>query len=213
MEVSGQFTTRPPYPQGKSPWYPLGRRLGGPQSRYGRGGPTGTRTPDHPARNPALYHWAIPDPRWNQFTPFVSISLKPNQTFSFHQCLGLISGLLPSDFPTKFCTSFSSLPCMLHSTPIHKVGVLYVSVDTALQCKTKNHYATILFLHNIFAVIQVAYMALLICAIRTQFLCHISRISSASGRYFKWSHCYSSRSCYWTIYKSKLDSLPFTSIL
>jgi hypothetical protein len=26
------------YPQGKSPWYPLNRRLGGPQSRFGHGG-------------------------------------------------------------------------------------------------------------------------------------------------------------------------------
>jgi hypothetical protein len=32
------FTPRPLYPQGKSPWYPLGRRLGGPQSRSGRDG-------------------------------------------------------------------------------------------------------------------------------------------------------------------------------
>jgi hypothetical protein len=31
-------TALPLYPQGKSPWYPLGRRLGGPQSRSGRGG-------------------------------------------------------------------------------------------------------------------------------------------------------------------------------
>jgi hypothetical protein len=31
------FTPRPFYPQGKSPWYPLDRRLGGPQSRFGRG--------------------------------------------------------------------------------------------------------------------------------------------------------------------------------
>jgi hypothetical protein len=29
---------RPLYPQGKSPWYPLDRRLGRPQSRSGRGG-------------------------------------------------------------------------------------------------------------------------------------------------------------------------------
>jgi hypothetical protein len=29
------FTPRPLYPQGKSPWYPLDRRLGGPQSRSG----------------------------------------------------------------------------------------------------------------------------------------------------------------------------------
>jgi hypothetical protein len=32
------FTPLPLYPQGKSPWYPLDRRLGGPQSRSGRGG-------------------------------------------------------------------------------------------------------------------------------------------------------------------------------
>jgi hypothetical protein len=32
------FTPRPLYPQGKSPWYPLDRRLGGTQSRSGRGG-------------------------------------------------------------------------------------------------------------------------------------------------------------------------------
>jgi hypothetical protein len=28
---------QPLYPQGKSPWYPLDRRLGGPDSRSGRG--------------------------------------------------------------------------------------------------------------------------------------------------------------------------------
>jgi hypothetical protein len=32
------FTPRPLYPQGKNPWYPLDKRLGGPQSRSGRGG-------------------------------------------------------------------------------------------------------------------------------------------------------------------------------
>jgi hypothetical protein len=32
------FTTRPLYLQGKSTWYPLDSRLGGPQSRSGRGG-------------------------------------------------------------------------------------------------------------------------------------------------------------------------------
>jgi hypothetical protein len=31
-------TPRPPYSQGKNPWYPLDRRLGGSQSRNGRGG-------------------------------------------------------------------------------------------------------------------------------------------------------------------------------
>jgi hypothetical protein len=32
------FTPRPLYPQGKSPWGPLDWRLGGPQNRSGRGG-------------------------------------------------------------------------------------------------------------------------------------------------------------------------------
>jgi hypothetical protein len=34
------FTSRPLYPQGKSRWYPLDRRLSGPQSRSGRSGDT-----------------------------------------------------------------------------------------------------------------------------------------------------------------------------
>jgi hypothetical protein len=58
------FTPRPLYPQGKSPWYPLDRRLGGHQRRSGRGGeeknyqpPSGIEpwNPDSPARGPALY--------------------------------------------------------------------------------------------------------------------------------------------------------------
>jgi len=32
------FTPRPFYPQGKSPWYPLDKGLGGPQSLSGLGG-------------------------------------------------------------------------------------------------------------------------------------------------------------------------------
>jgi hypothetical protein len=38
MEVSGQFHAPAALPPEKSPWYPLDRRLGGPQSRSGRGG-------------------------------------------------------------------------------------------------------------------------------------------------------------------------------
>jgi hypothetical protein len=58
------FTPRPLYPQGKSPWYPLDRRLRGPQSRSGRGGeeknfqsPPGIEpyNLDRPDRSPALY--------------------------------------------------------------------------------------------------------------------------------------------------------------
>jgi hypothetical protein len=32
------FTPLPLYPQGKNPWYPSDWRMGGPQSRFGRGG-------------------------------------------------------------------------------------------------------------------------------------------------------------------------------
>jgi hypothetical protein len=38
MEVSGQRHAPTALPQGKRPWCPLDSRLGGPQSRSGRGG-------------------------------------------------------------------------------------------------------------------------------------------------------------------------------
>jgi hypothetical protein len=38
MEVSGQFHAPAALLQEKSPWYPLDRRLGGPQSHSGRSG-------------------------------------------------------------------------------------------------------------------------------------------------------------------------------
>jgi hypothetical protein len=58
------LTPLPLYPRGKSSWYPLDRRLGGPQSRPGRGGkeknsqpPSAIEpwNPDRPVRSPALY--------------------------------------------------------------------------------------------------------------------------------------------------------------
>jgi hypothetical protein len=67
------FTPRPLYTQGKSPCYPLDRRLGGPQNRYWTRWwrekspvPVETRTPDHSARSPALYHWAIQAPHFTE---------------------------------------------------------------------------------------------------------------------------------------------------
>jgi hypothetical protein len=62
MGMNSQLTSQTLYPQGKSPWYPLDRRLGGPQSRSGRGGeeknsqpPPGIENPERPARSPTLY--------------------------------------------------------------------------------------------------------------------------------------------------------------
>jgi len=59
-----RFMTQPLYTQGKSPWYPLDRRLGGPQSRSGRGGEEKNSPPppgivpqnsDHPVRSPEIH--------------------------------------------------------------------------------------------------------------------------------------------------------------
>jgi hypothetical protein len=38
MDVSGQLHAPAALPQGKSPWYPLDRKLGGPQSWSGHNG-------------------------------------------------------------------------------------------------------------------------------------------------------------------------------
>jgi hypothetical protein len=62
------FMSRPLYPRGKSPLYPLDRRLGGPQHRSGRHGEVkilatiGTRTRPfgHPAHSQSLYRLRYP---------------------------------------------------------------------------------------------------------------------------------------------------------
>jgi hypothetical protein len=63
------FTPRPLYLPGKEPLASIGWEAGwAPEAVWTRwwreifSAPTGTRTPDHPSRNPALYHWAIPTP-------------------------------------------------------------------------------------------------------------------------------------------------------
>jgi hypothetical protein len=64
MEVSGQLHDPAALHPGKEPLVPLDRRLGGPQSRSGRGGEEKNsqpqsgiepQNPDCPARSPALY--------------------------------------------------------------------------------------------------------------------------------------------------------------
>jgi hypothetical protein len=71
MEVSSHLSPRPFHPQVKSPWYPLDRRLGGPQSHSGRGGEEKNSQPrpgiepwntDHPSRSPALYRLSYQGP-------------------------------------------------------------------------------------------------------------------------------------------------------
>jgi hypothetical protein len=51
LEVGGQLQAT----EGKSPWYPLDRRLGGPQSRSGRGGEEKNSQP-LPGFEPPIIH-------------------------------------------------------------------------------------------------------------------------------------------------------------
>jgi hypothetical protein len=68
MEVSGQLHAPTALPRGKRPWYPLDRRLGGPQSSSGRGGeeknsqPSREPNPSTPIIQPVAQRytdWAI----------------------------------------------------------------------------------------------------------------------------------------------------------
>jgi hypothetical protein len=54
------FTPRPLYSQGKSPWYPLDRRLCGPQSRSGRGGEEENSQPLPGLEPPIIQPVALP---------------------------------------------------------------------------------------------------------------------------------------------------------
>jgi hypothetical protein len=69
MEVSDQLHAEAALPQGKSPWYPLDRSLGGPQSRSVSGGgeknsqltpEIETRPSDGPARSQPIYRLSYP---------------------------------------------------------------------------------------------------------------------------------------------------------
>jgi len=68
MEVTGQLYVPAALTPGKGPLVPLGRRLGWLQSlsdavvKKKIPIPVRTQAPDHPARSPTPYHWAIPAP-------------------------------------------------------------------------------------------------------------------------------------------------------
>jgi hypothetical protein len=69
MEVIGQLHAPAVLPQGNNPWYPLDRRLGGPQNRSGRGGEERNSQPlpglEPPIIQPVAQRytdWAIPAP-------------------------------------------------------------------------------------------------------------------------------------------------------
>jgi hypothetical protein len=65
MEVSGQLHTPAALPQGKSPWYPLDRRLDGPQSQSGHSvednifSPCQESNPNHLIVQPIVSHYTV----------------------------------------------------------------------------------------------------------------------------------------------------------
>jgi hypothetical protein len=102
MELSGSFTPRPLYPHGKSPWYPLDRRLHGPQSQSGRGGEEKNSQPlpglEPPITQPIVkgytteLSWLVPSlrmrgavPRLPQyfFMAWCLVKHRDNLTFNF----------------------------------------------------------------------------------------------------------------------------------
>jgi hypothetical protein len=77
MEVSGQLHAPAALPQEKGPWYSLDRRLGGPQSRSGRGvclkrnihSPARKSNSDHPIVQPvgqSLYRLSYPSSSYSR---------------------------------------------------------------------------------------------------------------------------------------------------
>jgi hypothetical protein len=104
------FTPQPLYPQGKSPWYPLDRKLGGPQSWYECGveeknsHPCLDPSPVHLAHSPALYHWVIPAEEEDLYIVpcLIKTSFHFNEKFrsSTGFCCSYIS-LLPQIFKQK----------------------------------------------------------------------------------------------------------------
>jgi hypothetical protein len=62
MEVSGQLHVPAALPPGKKPWYPLDRRLGGPQSLSGHAGEKISKPLpglEHPIVQPAVQQYTI----------------------------------------------------------------------------------------------------------------------------------------------------------
>jgi hypothetical protein len=122
------FTPRPLYPPGKSPWYPLDRRLGGPQSRSGRCGEeinfvsqrcttelsrllwrrnkrTGNRTPDVPI-------------------PFMGYAIANNHLRTRHQKEIYVSNISETedyqviDYNTGACTEWRHIELFVPNEPL-----------------------------------------------------------------------------------------------
>jgi hypothetical protein len=112
------FTPRPLYPQGKSPRYPLDRRLGGPQSRSGHGGEEKNSQPLPRESNPRT---PIVQPVASRYTDwailnrivFYCTSTKIGESRPGHR-LSWLMGFhdFPQDSTSKYATT-ASTPILL----------------------------------------------------------------------------------------------------
>jgi hypothetical protein len=120
MEVVS-FTPRQLYPQGKSPWCPLDRRLGEPQSRSGRGdeknsNPRQESNPRIPTVQPVAQHytgWAIVVRRiskYSGFDLFWAQNQKPRQLIQFTS-FKMIDPFFKFDNSGALLSDGRSIPC------------------------------------------------------------------------------------------------------
>jgi hypothetical protein len=128
MEVSGQLHAPAGLLLGKEPLvpiYPLDKRLGGPQSRFGRGGEeknsqllTGF---EPPVNQPLAQRHTTEQTRRTIFRRYILI-------LSLHLCLGLPNGLFPSGFPTKILYTHLFSPirttCTAHLNILHLITLI-----------------------------------------------------------------------------------------
>jgi hypothetical protein len=121
---------QPLHPQGKSPWYPLDRRLGGVQSRYGHGGENKNSQPllglEIPITQPIAQHYTT-GLAWLNFlykNLLIINFLKINYFSMYSPCTPINhhhssdSFLMPlsktvCDYPSSHCTKSSSLTLCL----------------------------------------------------------------------------------------------------
>jgi hypothetical protein len=128
------FTHRPLYLQGKIPWYPLDRRLGGPQSRSGRGGeeknsqpPPGIEpyNPDRPARSSALYRLSYHGSALKYENESLLLPFTLSGTyFNLHGSLPRSPLVLPSSF---WSSKWPFLKCFLLPR------ILYAFLDSSVR--------------------------------------------------------------------------------
>jgi len=113
MGVDGQCHTTAALPPGKT-WYPLYRRLGGPQGRPERvrkiSPPTGIRSPDRPARSELLYRLSCSGPQ-----------CKTIQPLNFYFC-GLSDDVGMSDYTPSNITRFDELEEISKETVVAECG-------------------------------------------------------------------------------------------